>query len=248
MTTLESDRISTTSTYRETRTFRKIWDWPTRFFHWGLAVSFLGAYVTNRLGASYFSLHLLFGYATILLITFRIVWGFVGTRHARFSNFVEGPRGVLRYVSAVGRGRRTRYAGHNPLGAVMVLTLLATVSAEATLGLFGNDEIFNVGPLAGIVSKETSLALTSLHRRLFYVILFAVAFHVGAVFIHVLVKREPLIRAMLTGSKPSDIVRPEEAIASSRGVLAFFLLLVLSGALAIGLQLIPSADTEIVGF
>jgi cytochrome b len=248
MTTLENDRISSPATYRDAATHRRVWDWPTRFFHWGLATSILGAYVSNRLGASYFSLHLFFGYATIVLVVFRLVWGFIGTRHARFVNFLEGPRGVLRYVSAVGRKRHTRYAGHNPLGALMVVTLLLITGAQAALGLFGNDEIFNLGPFAGLVSKEASLLLTSLHRKLFYVILFAVVFHVGAVLIHVFVKREPLILAMITGHKPAHVVQPDEAISSSRGLLAILLFASLTAALIFGLDFVPVPETELAGF
>jgi cytochrome b len=247
MTTLDTDDLSTRAA-RQAQDFHKVWDWPTRLFHWSLVAAILGAYATNRWGASYFTAHLFFGYATIVLVVFRIVWGFVGTRHARFSSFVEGPRGVLRYVSALGRGRKTRYAGHNPLGAVMTLILLGALGAEATLGLFGDDEIFNAGPLAGLVSKDASLALTSLHRKFFYVILFAIVLHVGAVFAHVLLKGEPLIRAMLTGFKPAGLVLPEEAIVSSRGVLAVVLLTVLVSALALGLQLAPPQDIDVAGF
>jgi cytochrome b len=248
MTTLENHRITSPASYREAATFRRVWDWPTRLVHWGLAASILGAYVSNRLGASYFSLHLFFGYATIVLVVFRLIWGVVGTRHARFVNFLEGPRGVLRYVSAVGRKRRTRYAGHNPLGALMVITLLLVTGAQAALGLFGNDEIFNLGPFAGLVSKEASLFLTSLHRRLFYVIVFAVVFHIGAVLIHVFVNREPLILAMITGRKPADIVLPEEAIASSRSLLAILLFVALTAALIFSLDVAPQPDTDIASF
>lgn len=248
MTTLENDHITAPATRQETTSHHQVWDWPTRLFHWGLAASILGAYVSNRLGASYFSLHLFFGYATIVLVVFRLVWGFIGTRHARFVNFLEGPRGVLRYLSAVGRRRHTRYAGHNPLGALMVVTLLLVTGAQAALGLFGNDEIFNLGPLAGLVSKEASLLLTSLHRKLFYAILFAVVFHVGAVLIHVFVKREPLILAMITGRKPAHIVQAEEAITSSRSLLAIVLFASLTAALIFGLDFAPSPETDIASF
>jgi cytochrome b len=248
MTTIENERLSAVATYSARKAHRKVWDWPTRLVHWGLVAALAGAYVTNKLGASYFSLHLFFGYATIVLVVFRIVWGFVGTRHARFVNFVEGPRGVLRYVSAVGRGRLTRYAGHNPLGALMVLTLLCLLGAQAAFGLFGDDEIFNTGPLAGLVSKEQSLFLTSLHRKLFYVILAAVGLHVGAVIAHVAVKKEPLIRAMISGSKPSEHVAPDEAIQTSRSALAFLLLAAITALLAVGLHFAPTPATDLASF
>ncbi|KAF2989130.1 cytochrome b/b6 domain-containing protein [Methylocystis sp. MJC1] len=248
MTTIENDRLSSVESYSETRTYRKVWDWPTRFFHWSLVAAFIGAYVSNKLGADYFSLHLFFGYAVIVLVTFRIVWGFIGPRHARFANFLKGPRAVLHYVSAVGSGRHTRYVGHNPLGALMVLALLASLGAQAAFGLFGDDEIYNAGPLAPFVSKEASLLLTSLHRKLFYVLVAAVIVHVTAVLAHVVVMREPIIRAMVTGHKPSHLVPAEETLRSSRGAVAFLLFIAIVATLAIGLHFAPSAQLDVAAF
>lgn len=247
MTTLEHDRFARAAQYSKPAR-RKVWDWPTRFFHWSLVIAFVGAFVTNKLGASYFTYHLWCGYAVIVLVVFRIVWGFVGTRHARFGSFIQGPRGVLHYVSAAGRGLHTRYAGHNPLGGLMVLTLLFVLGAQALLGLFGNDEIFNAGPLASLVSKEASLALTSLHRKMFYLIAAVVGLHIVAVIAHVVLKREPLIRAMFTGAKPIELVDPEEAIRSSKGPLAAFLLIIISAALAAALHFIPPGDIDLAGY
>lgn len=248
MTTIENDRLSSATSYSETRTYRKVWDWPTRFFHWSLVAAFVGAYASNKLGAAYFSLHLFFGYAVIVLVAFRIVWGFVGARHARFASFLKGPRSVLHYVSAVGSGRHTRYVGHNPLGALMVIALLASLGAQAVFGLFGDDEIFNAGPLAPLVSKDASLLLTSLHRKLFYVILAAVFVHIAAVLAHVVVAREPIIRAMVTGSKPSEFVPAEETLRSSRGAVAFLLFVAIIAAFAFGLRLVPGAQVDIAAF
>ncbi len=248
MTTIENDRLAAAAPYSAPRTFRKVWDWPVRLFHWSLVASLAGAYGANKLGASYFALHLFFGYATIALVVFRIVWGFVGTRHARFANFVEGPRGVLRYMSALGRGRETRYPGHNPLGALMVLALLSLLGAQAALGLFGDDEIFNAGPLAALVSKEQSLFFTSLHRKLFYVILAAAALHVGAVVAHVAFKKEPLVHAMVHGAKPGKLVSPDEAIISSKGALAFVIAASIVIALAAALQFAPAPPIDLAAF
>jgi cytochrome b len=248
MTTIENDRLSAAAPRGAQETLRKVWDLPVRLFHWGLVVALAGAYVTNKLGASYFAVHLFFGYATLVLVVFRIVWGFVGTRHARFANFIEGPRGVLRYMSALGRGRQTRYAGHNPLGALMVLALLALLGVQAASGLFGDDEIFNAGPLAALVSKDHSLLFTSLHRRLFYVILAAAALHVGAVLSHVVIKREPLIDAMFHGAKPGKLVSPDEAIERSNGALAFVLVTSIVVLLAVALQYVPSAPTDLAAY
>lgn len=211
---------------------RQVWDLPIRVFHWTLVVAIIGAFVTNRLGVSYFKYHVWCGYAVIVLVVFRIIWGFVGTRHAQFWNFVRSPAATLEYASGLLRGRPARYAGHNPLGAWMVVTLLVALAAEATLGLFGNDEIFNLGPLAGYVSKDLSLQLTSIHRRLFYWIIGAIAVHILAVIAHHAFEQGHLVRAMITGRKPRHSVEEADSIASSRTWLAALLTIALAGGLA----------------
>lgn len=174
------------------------WDWPVRVFHWALVAAFAGAYLTHRLGVEYFKYHAWCGYAVIVLVVFRIGWGFVGTQHARFASFVRGPVTTLRYARDwFDRSQHT--AGHNPLGAWMVLLLLLALLTQGVFGLFGNDDILNVGPLFGYVSTEVSSMLTSWHRQLFYWIAAAVAVHVLAVVLHVVVKKHDLIRPMLTG-------------------------------------------------
>lgn len=248
MTALENDDRLAQSQAPAQAPHRLVWDWPVRLFHWSLVVSILGAFVTNRLGVKYFAYHVWFGYAVLALVAFRLLWGVVGPRHARFGNFLRGPKAVLGYVTAIGRGRHTRYPGHNPLGALMVVTLLGLVALQASLGLFANDEIFNAGPLAGLVSKSLSLELTSLHRKIFYWIAAAIALHVAAVIAHVRFKRENLVLAMITGKKPAHLVHPGEAIASSRSLHAIALFVAVVTALAVLLQFAPPADADIAGF
>ena len=202
---------------------RLVWDLPVRLFHIALITAFVGAFVTNRLGVSYFKYHVWCGYAVIVLVAFQIVWGLVGTRHAQFWNFVRGPVSTLRYLAATLRGNEPHFAGHNPLGAAMVVFLLTALGKQAVLGLFSNDEIFNVGPLYGAVSNELSLTLTSLHRRLFYWIAGAVGIHILAVLAHLVFKRENLVKAMITGRKPGHSVAASDAIPSSRLWLAALL-------------------------
>ena len=108
MTALEHDRLAGASRPKLAEKTRKVWDWPVRLFHWSLVLAVIGAYVTNRLGVAYFSYHLFFGYAVIVLVVFRVFWGFVGTKHARFVNFLRGPKAILRYISA--SGTRTKIA------------------------------------------------------------------------------------------------------------------------------------------
>jgi cytochrome b len=211
---------------------RQVWDLPVRVFHWTLVAAIIGAFVTNRLGVSYFKYHVWCGYTVIVLVLFRIVWGVVGTRHAQFWNFVCGPAATLRYVLGLLRGHEIRYAGHNPLGAWMVVTLLAALGIQAFSGLFGNDDIFNVGPLYGYVSKEVSLRLTSLHRHLFYWIMAAAAVHILAVIAHHVFERANLLHAMITGHKSHDSVAESDGIVSSRTWLAVLVSIAIAAALA----------------
>lgn len=225
---------------------RLVWDLPLRLFHWGLAASIVTAFVSNKLGVAYFRVHELAGYAALVLIGFRVFWGFVGPKNARFGNFLRGPRAVIGYGRKIFVPDGPHYAGHNPLGALMVLALLAGGFFQGLTGLFANDEIFNAGPLAGLVAKGQSLWLTSIHRRFFYVLLAAVAVHVGAVLAHKIFKGENLVAAMITGRKPAELAGPEDEIASSRPWLALGLLALAIAALAAVLTLAPvgAVDTD----
>ena len=220
----------------------KVWDVPVRVFHWVLALSVLGAFVTNRLGVSYFQYHLWFGYAVIVAVAFRVLWGVMGSHHALFRSFVRGPKAAWGYGVALLRGQHHPYAGHNPLGAWMVLALLGTLAVQAGAGLFGNDQIFNVGPLNGYVGENTGLALTSLHRKLFYVIAAAAAVHVLAVLVHVVFFRENLIKAMFTGLKPAQHF---PHLANVRVAPLWLALLVCMG-LGLGLTVLVSTAPVIV--
>ena len=248
MTTLENDVRTRTAANHETVEYRKVWDLPIRLFHWILVGAFVGAFVTNRLGVSYFKYHVWCGYAVIVLVAFRVIWGLVGTRHAKFAHFIKGPLEILRYARDLSRGHASRFAGHNPLGALMVVALLLALGAQASFGLFSNDEIFNVGPLYGYVGKDLGLQLTSLHRKLFYWIAMAVAVHIAAVIFYAIVKREALIRAMITGGKPSHVVGPGDTIASSRSLRALLILVAISGAFALLLHFAPASELDIAGF
>jgi cytochrome b len=223
---------------------RRVWDLPVRIFHWALVGAVVAAFITNKLGVRTFKYHVWAGYAVIVLVAFRLVWGLVGTRHARFWNFLRGPVETLTYARDLVAGKDKPYPGHNPLGALMVLTLLAALGAQSVLGLFGNDEIYNVGPLYGFVSKDFSLTLTSIHRQLFYWLAGAIALHVLAVIAHKLFRNENLVRAMITGRKPHHAVPAHDAIHSSRLWLAVFLGLALAASLALVVTHAPAAAAD----
>ena len=229
-----------TSPSQDTAAERRVWDLPVRIFHWTLVLAVAGAWVTHQLGISYFVYHLWCGYTVLVLVGFRIVWGLAGTRHARFWNFVRNPLATARYALELLRGRDGHYAGHNPLGAWMVVLLLLALLAQAVLGLFGNDEISNLGPLNGYVSEDLGIELTSVHRKLFWWIVGAIGLHVAAVVYHRVAKGENLVRAMFTGRKPAAVVPQSEAIQSSRLALAVLIVALLAGALAWVVQHAPA--------
>jgi len=223
---------------------RRVWDLPVRVCHWLLVAAFITSYVTNRLGVTYFKYHVWSGYTVIVLVSFRLLWGLVGTRHARFSNFVRGPIHTLRYAVGWFRGEARSYAGHNPLGAWMVIALLMALFVQSASGLFGNDEIFNVGPLYGFVTNETSLKLTSLHRILFYWLLAAAIVHVLAVIAHRVFKKESLVVPMFTGKKAYHVVPKSEVIDTSRIWLAILLIFLLGAGLTWLVAHAPIAQYE----
>lgn len=178
-----------------------VWDVPTRLFHW-LLVALIGfSWWSAEQGGLWLDYHMWSGYAVLTLVLFRILWGFAGSTHARFGDFVRGPRTILAHVATLHRRRGAIHDGHNPLGGWMVLGLLAVVLFQATTGLFANDDIFTQGPLASTVSKSTSDWLTRLHKQNFDLILILAAVHVAAAVFYLLYKRENLIGAMITGRK-----------------------------------------------
>ena len=199
---------------------RRVWDLPVRLIHISLLLAVTGSWLTHELEGDWFTWHVRCGYAVLILVGTRLIWGVVGTRHARFASFVRGPRAIIAYVRAMRGGAAPGIAGHNPLGALMVLLLLALLLMQALTGLFANDEIIDAGPLVGYVSDALSKRLTGLHHQIFDLIIVAVALHVAAALFYLFVKRQNLIRPMITGVKPAADVPPDEAITGSRSWLA----------------------------
>ena len=178
-----------------------VWDLPTRLFHWLLVTLVIASFITGRIGGLWIQYHVWSGYAILVLLVFRLIWGFVGGRHVRFSAFVHGPATVLRYARTMLRRDAPDHLGHNPLGGWSVLAMLITLFVQAATGLFANDDIFTEGPLYPWVSKATSDWLTHIHKLNQDVILLLVAVHVMAVLFYLMVKHQNLIRPMLTGRK-----------------------------------------------
>lgn len=205
---------------------RRVWDLPLRVFHWTLLVAVFGAWLTRELEGDWFAWHTRFGYAVLVLIVWRILWGMWGTRHARFVSFVRGPGALLQYLR-----QRPTSIGHSPLAALAVLLMLAILLGQALTGLFSNDQVLETGPLFGYVDVGTSDRLTTIHRQLFDIIAIVIGLHVAAVFIYLFVKGENLLWPMFTGRKSNELVPASEEIGHSRWPLAIVLLTLIVGAL-----------------
>lgn len=192
------------------------WDLPTRLFHWTLVVLIILAPITNKLGVFFW--HKLNGYVILTLILYRILWGLVGGTTARFATFVR-PFAAIGYAFDLLRGKVRHFLGHNPLGGMMVLLLLAVVGAQAVLGLMTLDDIPPTveGPFASKVAESTAELASSWHRRGFGIILACVALHVSAIVFYRVVKKENLVRPMITGLK--DAGPYEDLQASKNGSL-----------------------------
>jgi len=192
----------------------RVWDLPTRLFHWSLVACIAAACVSaHRDGDAALRLHFLSGYAVLALVGFRLLWGFAGPRYARFGQFVRGPVATLRYAAGLLHARRGSaypgYPGHNPLGAVSVLALLALCAVQAGSGLFANDEIASEGPLAHFVSAAAVARSGAIHSWGEIAIYALVALHVVAIAFYRLAKGEDLLRAMITGTKPAGPGAPD---------------------------------------
>lgn len=216
-----------------TRRRIRVWDLPVRVFHWMLVILIATSWISAEIGGNAMQIHQWSGLTVLMLILFRIAWGFFGGTHARFTSFVRSPAAAVRYGSGLIRGAREFHPGHNPLGGWMVMALLLSLLIQAGTGLFANDDIMLEGPLAARVSKETSDLLTVIHEVNFNVLLGLVAAHILAVLFYLLVKRENLILPMITGDKllPDD----DQSAAPRSGPLWLAALLLGASATAVWL-------------
>lgn len=189
-----------------------VWDLPVRLFHWMLAISFAGAWLTAE-SERWRDIHILLGYTAGVLVVLRVVWGLVGTRHARFASFVRGPRRVVAYLRSLVSGRPEHTAGHNPAGALAIVALLALTLAIVATGLVVEAD---AGPKG----------LDDVHEALATAMLVVVGIHVAGVVVGSLVHRENLVRAMVTGRKLGS---PGDAIGSPRRIVAAALVALVVG-------------------
>ena len=226
------------------RATTRVWDLPTRLFHWLFAAAVIGAIVTVKVGGTWMDWHPIFGVTALVLLTFRVIWGFTGSRYARFSSFVKGPRTVWHYLR---HPEERSPPGHSPLGGLSVVALLLVVAVQAGTGLFATDDILTSGPLNQFVSSDTAALLTSIHKWNENVLFGLVGLHLVAIAIYAL-RGKQLVPPMITGNVlsenlPSDAVAARDTVGIK--IWALVLILVLGG---LGWWLVSLANSAPMGF
>jgi cytochrome b len=214
----------------------RVWDLPTRLFHWSLLALVIAAFISVKISGNAMVWHGRIGYAILVLLAFRLIWGVVGGYHSRFASFVKGPGTVLRYVAQMKSGKAPPSLGHNPMGALSVLALLASLLFQAVSGLFANDDISFEGPLAKFISSSSSSLLTKMHHLNEKVLILLVLLHLAAILFYTFKKKHALIPAMLNGDQSLPDSASAQGIPASRDsastrLLALIIVAVLTGIL-----------------
>ncbi|NND68326.1 MAG: hydrogenase [Halioglobus sp.] len=214
-----------------------LWDIPTRVFHWSLVVLVPAAWWTAE--NQYYDIHQWIGITVLSLVLFRVIWGFIGSWHSRFVDFIVGWRRVRAYVN----NKAPVKVGHNPLGGWSVLLFLFVLFVQSVSGLFNSDDIMYSGPLYYAVSSYVRDVMGSVHDLFFNILLGLIALHVSAVLWHQFHWKEKLIQAMVRGHAEGR----EGRAAPISSLLALAIVLVVLGRIAIGLLFAPAAPPALPG-
>jgi len=185
----------------------RVWDLPTRLFHWSLAACVIGAVVSAKIGGNAMTWHFRLGEAVFALLLFRLLWGLVGGHWSRFARFIYGPGALWRYLKGRARPGEWLDVGHSPLGALSVFAILAVLAVQVGTGLVADDEIANVGPLNRFVATDTGLAATGWHKAWGqWLVLGLIGLHLLALTVYAL-RGRLLVGAMVHGDKslPPDV-------------------------------------------
>ena len=201
----------------------RVWDLPTRLFHWLLVVAVVGLIVTGNVGGAWMNLHFRLGYCVLALLLFRLAWGLLGGYWSRFAQFIYSPLTLLRYLQ--GQSKPEHELGHSPTAALSVLALLLVLSLQVVSGLLSDDEISFTGPLSRFAPSEWVSLATTYHAEWGkFVLIGLVVLHLLAIGYYKWVQKTPLVAAMITGDKSTDLLQP----ASQDGVAQRILALVLA--------------------
>ncbi|MCK6552416.1 DUF1924 domain-containing protein [Myxococcota bacterium] len=222
----------------------RVWDLAVRAFHWGLVLLVAGAFLTGE-EDDWNLVHVRIGLAIVGLVAFRVVWGLVGTRHARFADFVKRPREVIEYANAYVRGRPPLHLGHNPLGATMVLALLATIAGLGATGVVMRLGPEWEGPLTPYLTRSVAHGISELHEGLAGALLVLAGLHVAGVLLSSWIERQNLVAGMITGFKRSDTPVDEPVMSAGRRVAALAVAVLTAIAVVVTLgRLFPEASAS----
>jgi cytochrome b len=213
-----------------------IWDIPTRLFHWLLAICIVAQWATAELADDLMNWHFYIGYFTLGLIIFRLVWGFIGPRHARFSQFLVSPTKSWHYFKNLLLRKEKSYPGHNPVGGLIVPVVIIVIGIQAISGLFATDDVLHSGPYMSSVGTDMQATLDWLHHKTFDLITVIIVVHLLALIWHKFVAKDHIIKAMLTGEKEAPI---EDGITSSKILTAIILITVIAAVLYTLVALAP---------
>lgn len=201
----------------------RVWDLPTRVFHWLLALCVIAQIITGKIGGAAMTWHFRIGYCVFALVGFRLVWGLIGGRWSRFSSFLYAPATVLRYLRGEHRPGDHFQVGHNPLGMGSILAMLLILVVQIATGLVADDEIANLGPLNKFVSSATALSATAWHKGPGQaVLILLVVLHVAAIVYYRVRRQQNLVQPMIDGDKllPSGVPASEDTRLSRVRALA----------------------------
>lgn len=213
----------------------RVWDLPTRIFHWLLAVCVISLIVSGSIGGNAMIWHMKIGYAVITLLVFRVIWGFVGGYWSRFVQFFYSPLTILRYLR--GLSKTEHDVGHNPLGSLSVWGLLFILGAQISTGLISDDEIATQGPLVKFVSGSLSLLATSYHKHWGkWIIMALVVLHIAAILFYLFKKKQNLIIPMLSGDKNLPASDAKDLAASKDGAAQRVTALLIFAVIALGVS------------
>lgn len=204
------------------------WDLSTRVFHWLLAMLVVISFTTGKLGGPWLEWHMRSGYAILALLLFRLGWGLVGSRNARFVEFVRGPRAVAFHLREMLAGRIPVAAGHNPLGGWMVIAMMALLVLQAATGLFTNDESSHEGPLAKMVSNAVVDRMSVIHDFNQWLVVAAASLHVVAVAVYQWVLKVDLMRPMIYG--PASVPMRAVVLLLASAAAVYALVVIYPGA------------------
>lgn len=177
----------------------RLWDLPTRLFHWLLVLAIIAAIVSGQLGGNLIVWHGRIGIFIVGLVVFRLIWGLLGSTYARFAHFFPSPARIKAYL----RGE-WHQPGHNPLGALSVFALLGLITFQAVSGLFANDDIAFNGPLYDLVGRDLSNRLSGLHHLVSNGLYVLIALHLAAIAFYGHIKKKNLVKAMISGRQEGE--------------------------------------------